>query len=133
MEAEKINLQKKYHGVADSPKYLVTLYPKELDSIYPSSAEINWPKNCVLCLAPVTHFRQISGRIVTEPPLVVRTVEMEVPYCSDCYGKLKRIFRREKEGVEVIPPHAIHGLAFKFRNPEYAKLFKQANIKITRK
>jgi len=138
-EIEEINLKKKYYGLADAPKYLVILYPKL--SVY-GSAEINWPLSCLLCLKPVmigVDFYEISGtRYIGQSPtntdeVEVRTVKVEVPYCLECRRKVKKIFRREKQGVEVVPPVFGEGEAFKFRNPEYAKLFKQMNIKVARK
>ena len=129
---EEINLRKKYPGVADSPKYQVNLHPKL--SVY-GSGDINWPQCCVLCLKPIMpgiDFHEISGTRYIDPG-TMRTIKVKVPYCSECYHKLKRIFHREKEGIEVVPSgFEAQGIGFRFRNPEYAKLFKQANIKITR-
>jgi len=134
MEIEKINLRKKSPGVADSPKYQVNLYPKL--SVY-GSGEISWPPCCVLCLKPVMpqDFHEISGSTYIEDPTPgLRTIKVKAPYCSECYRKAKGWFHAEKGGIEVVPSGlASQGIAFRFRNPEYAKLFKQANIKITRK
>ena len=68
----------------------------------------------------------------TDTDDVVYAVEVAVPYCLECRRKVKKIFFREKEGVKVIPPEG-SAMKFIFRNPEYAKLFKQINIKIARK
>ena len=134
-EVEEIDLKKKYYGLADSPKYIVILH---LELYF--TAEINWPLACLLCLKPVmigVDFYEFSGTsYIGQSPtntdeVEVRTVKVEVPYCLECRRKVKKIFRREKQGVEVVPGAlAMSSVAFKFRNPEYAKLFKRANIKI---
>ncbi len=150
---EKINLRKKYPGVANSPKYLVTLYGSfhysagditgdaaDLMSRL-RSTKINWPQCCLLCLKAVTlldfyHLTCPSGSLWSDfwgtEDDVVYTVTVRVPYCLECRRKVEKIFRREKEGLEVIPPEG-RAMKFIFRNPEYAKLFKQMNIEITRK
>lgn len=153
---EKINLKKKYPGVADSPKYLVILWrsatspnygfpnPQDVEQLgvfgYRTVIKINWAQCCVLCLKPVMpqDFYEISGNTSSfwsdffDEEEEVYTLTVRVPYCLECRRKVKKIFRREKEGVEVMPLER-DGMEFKFRNPEYAKLFKQMNIKMTRK
>ena len=58
---EKINLKKKYPGVANSPEYLITLYGSfrydaggitgdAADLMSRLSTKINWPQCCLLCL-----------------------------------------------------------------------------------
>lgn len=151
-EIEKINLKKKYPGVANSSKYLITLYGSfrydaggitgdAADLMSRLSTKINWPQCCLLCLKPVTllDFYKISGTtdgfwrdLFATDDYVVYAVEVAVPYCLECRRKVKKIFFREKEGVNVIPPEG-SAMKFIFRNPEYAKLFKQINIKIARK
>ncbi len=142
---EKINLKKKYPGVADSPKYLVILWRSATSNKFgilgdPIEIKINWAQCCVLCLKPVMpqDFYEISGNTSSfwsdffDEEEEVYTLTVRVPYCLECRRKVKKIFRREKEGVEVMPLET-DGMEFKFRNPEYAKLFKQMNIKMTRK
>ena len=97
-----------------------------------------WPPYCTLCLKPVTsdEFYKISCAF----PLLLGygiKIEVKVPYCKECRHKIKKWLSREKEAVGILPivggewtlrDSGVKGYEFRFRNPQYAKLFRQMNI-----
>jgi len=129
LKVEQSRLVEFHEEVTESPEYEVYL-PRQLINI-PETWDLNWPLICTLCLKPVASgdFYKISG---TATGLTrVATVEVKVSYCKECRSKIKGWFSSHEEAVSVEPVVGyvgIEGYEFKFRNPQYAKLFRQMNV-----
>lgn len=127
--------------VADSPEEKAVIY---LHS--GARAGVVWPNCCCLCLSPVTasDYYKISASHVLSFTAVGGRMEQklleyaaEVPYCKGCRGKVKKVLgRSEQEAVsaELTTVGMLDNVAltFKFRNPRYAQMFRQANKDLIR-
>lgn len=130
-------LEETFEEVTEYGRYEVPLYqPSSTKSI-----SLKWPKYCCICLEPIGE-HDFYG--VSKAEFVgdhIKTVKLNIPYCKNCRKKVKKLFgRREEEGVWVSPyfePHVIWDfpkhvgyfdkITLRFRNPVYAKMFRQAN------
>jgi len=105
--------------VRKSPTYLVSI--STVDSVLSQLLPINWPQRCCICLEPVGpfDFYEIREKGV---------FRLEIPYCKNCRHKVKKLFGGESQGVSI----GVHpaGITLRFRNPLYAKMFRQANKKL---
>ena len=108
--------------IALIPMYKVILYSKS----------VIWPPCCSICLGPAEEFKDRVDNFSTE--LIVyyssKTLKLpSVPYCSNCYRKIKKLFGSEHEGISISkksdPDKGI--IIIKFRNPQYAKMFRELN------
>jgi len=83
-------------------------------------ARYTWPNCCCLCCGPAEKRTTISkkeGTTITSMP--------NLPYCAPCYDKAKKLFGRERPGVEILkclPTNIIT-----FRNERYWAMFMEAN------
>jgi len=143
-------LEEELGGMARSPHYEVIV---RLCTLPWDPPRIRWPMSCVLCLKPVTSddFHEVAGFGLVSgygeggyPEFGTRSVvsKVGVPYCSECRRKVKTAlwWKREEEGVSVYPRPAsikrindrevsVHRCAFWFRNPKYARMFREMNVK----
>lgn len=161
------NVHEEYSGVSSRPYYGVILRPKVVgdEPLTPAEkfiATINsqknkagggahfyifWPECCVLCLGEVTGYRKVTGRGSWSEPyggwgeeyqVTEMTLDVQVPYCSECKKKVRRIFCREEEAVHIRldvhrpqnQPVQLRSVVVDFRNPEYAKRFVLDNSTI---
>jgi transcription elongation factor Elf1 len=116
---------------------LVEVVPDEIASIpmhkvILHSKSVIWPPCCSICLGPADEFKDRVDNFSTE--LIVyyssKTLKLpSVPYCSNCYRKIKKLFRSEPEGISISkksdPDKGI--IIIKFRNLQYAKMFRELN------
>ncbi|GAI57225.1 unnamed protein product, partial [marine sediment metagenome] len=59
--------------------------------------------------------------------------KLKIPYCKDCRHKVRKILGRpEQEGVSIART-SLHKITLKFRNPLYARMFREANREKYRK
>ena len=88
-------------------------------SFFGSKARFFWPQCCCLCLGPVER-----REMLLENQRGVEVRADDVPYCNNCYQKMRGFLKREKPGAVIIntaPP------TFAFRNEKYLKMFMEAN------
>lgn len=103
-----------------------------------------WPIYCCICLKLVKESdfygvaKRIEGPVGYEGGFVWQSqyteIKFKIPYCKDCRHKVRKLFsRREEEGVFVEPYYSFgYRMTLKFRNPQYAAMFRQANKEIIR-
>lgn len=141
-----------HEEVAESTEYQVYLPSIPRTYTTPGGGEgiplpplrARWPPYCTLCLKSVTsdEFYKISCSLYlpglgygVEYSYLVK-VEIKIPYCKECRHKIKKWLSREKEAVGILPivgewtlrDTGVKGYEFRFRNPQYAKLFRQMNV-----
>lgn len=102
-----------------------------------TSHSIFWPKHCCICLGSVQTFEKISGICSFPVPSPAyksstATISVKIPYCQNCYNKVKKapLLRREEEGVSIRCRSVgadYFIISFKFRNPLYEKMFEKLN------
>ena len=139
-------LEEPLEEVTESPKYeVVVAHTKSIDintlltlsnSPFASFGPIYliWPTYCCLCLKSVkqSNFYKMSTKLEFGYIENIYSVEykLKIPYCKDCHHKVKKFFgQREEEGVTVLSGGTASEsrLVMKFRNPQYASIFRQAN------
>jgi len=111
--------------------YRVKIFPK---------AEVRWPNCCCLCLGPVEMRETVSGWYYTPPEkgkITYREVSADgVPYCKFCHEEARvpgiPSRRDAKTGAEIargveIQVDYLGNVTLIFKNPEYGKIFAQAN------
>jgi hypothetical protein len=145
-------LEEPLEEVTESPKYKVVIAHTEQHdaainlilhrSPFTSHGPISlvWPTFCCLCLRPVkkSNFYKISstvyagGGFTTTGEYAEYSTEykLEIPYCKDCRHKVRKFFgHREEEGVSIETGGTASEtrVVLQFRNPQYARIFRQAN------
>ncbi len=144
-----VNLNVEHGKLVEQTPAAVVDSPEEKAVIYlhrGASTGVVWPNCCCLCLAAVTasDYYKISASHVLSFTAVAGRMEQklleyatEVPYCKGCRRKVKKVLgRSEQEAVsaEVTTVGMLDNvrLTFKFRNPRYAQMFRQANKDLIR-
>ncbi|MFQ6081082.1 MAG: PQQ-binding-like beta-propeller repeat protein [Candidatus Bathyarchaeia archaeon] len=95
--------------IAKVPKFRAMLYQQY----------VSWPSCCCLCCGPVEERMAISrteGKMIFTLP--------NVPYCTPCHKRVKKLFRAEKSGVEILKANPT---ILAFRNERYWAMFLEAN------
>ena len=95
--------------VAKEPKFRTMLYQQY----------VSWPSCCCLCCGPVEERMDISrteGKIIFTLP--------NVPYCTPCHKRVKKLFGAERPGVEILK---VNPTILAFRNERYWAMFMEAN------
>jgi outer membrane protein assembly factor BamB len=93
--------------ISEKPKFIASI----------AEQHVSWPGCCCLCCGPVEKRMVISiksQRMVYSFP--------NVPYCTSCYQKVKKLFRPEKPGIEMLASTTLV-----FRNERYWAMFMEAN------
>jgi len=128
-------------AVADSPEEKAVIY-----LLRGASAGVVWPNCCCLCLGAVTasDYYKISASHALSFTAVAGRMEWkllefagQVPYCKGCRRKVKKLLghgEQEAVSAELAPAGRLDNVAltFKFRNPRYAQMFRQANNELIR-
>ena len=115
--------------VASSVKYWAVKWGTPVESII-----WTWPSRCCVCLGPAEKAGSMRTEF-TDPGLLALLQpqpEMEargLPYCGSCYKKARGLFSGPdfKFGFVTDRYHKEVGLFFGFRNPEYARMFRDLN------
>ncbi|MDF1557769.1 MAG: hypothetical protein P1P80_06270 [ANME-2 cluster archaeon] len=109
----------------------ITNYPKNKVIIH--SKSVVWPPFCSICLGPVEMYKTRTDRSSLNLGIYYQSKTLtlpDVPYCADCHQKVKKMFiGKEQEGIRMStssnPNQEI--MEIYFRNPTYAKMFRELN------
>ena len=128
----------------------VTRSPKYLCIVNPPLQKIKWPKHCCICLGPAQKFKKTSGTGVLLTQRIWRlgwegeeletkglefTKKVNVPYCQDCYRKLKKKIFGQKEGVKIeLFLSSGHFISFETGDPsvEFAESYRLPSSAFTK-
>lgn len=112
--------------VSRAPVYKVILHSKS----------VSWPPCCSICLGPAERFEERFNQYISpggSDSFSVKNLTLpNVPYCSSCYSKTKKILSltTEQQGISIAkesdPDRGV--MVIRFRNPQYAQMFRVLNV-----